>query len=54
MRFVLMRNGLDLPTAAARSQVIAFKNRNEPTNGHLALTRREGCVQPLLQAGPQF
>lgn len=42
MRFVLLRNGLDLPTVAARSEAIAVRNRNEPTNGHLALTGREG------------
>ena len=42
MRFVLMRNGLDLPTVAARSEVIAVRNRNQPTNGHLALTGKQG------------
>ena len=42
LRFMLMRNGLEQPTIAAKSPPIAVKNRNEPTNGHLALTGHEG------------
>ena len=60
MRFALMRNGLDLPTVAARSEAIVVKNKNEPTNGHLALTGREGCAalgcpgRPLLVCGAEL
>lgn len=42
LRFALVRNGLELPLVAAWSQEIEVARPNEPTQGHLALTGREG------------
>ena len=42
LRFALLRNGLELPVVAAWSAPLAPAVPNAPTQGHLALTAREG------------
>lgn len=51
MRFALVRNGLEFPLVAAWSEVVRVANRNEPTQGHLALTGRPGYARARLAWG---
>lgn len=42
MRFALLRGGFDAPVVVAVSDVIEVAQPNEPLQGHLALTAKQG------------
>lgn len=54
LRFALVRNGLQLPTVVAWSERLAVASPNEPMQGHLALTGRQGCVRRRAACQPAW